>query len=140
MIKNIVMVEDDEDDRRIFHNLLLPYDDLLLNVYTCSLLSSCLATVFEKKPDLVVLDLNLPDSRGIDTLNTLIKRFPEQNILVMTGDLDEDYRFRLVELGAINAFEKGAITVADFRKSVVEALYPVQKTYLQEWYQKQSRH
>ena len=99
-----------------------------------------MATVFEKKPDLVVLDLNLPDSRGIDTLNTLIKRFPEQNILVMTGDLDEDYRFRLVELGAINAFEKGAITVAEFRKSVVEALYPVQKTYLQDWYQKQSRH
>jgi DNA-binding NtrC family response regulator len=122
MIKTIVMVEDDDDDRRIFHNLLVPHGDMIFNVYTCPLLSTCLQVMFEKRPDLVVLDLNLPDSRGTETLKKFLQTFPNQKVLVVTGDMDADYKRQLVELGAIDAFEKGTVTVGDFRTAILQAL------------------
>ncbi|WP_306147131.1 MULTISPECIES: response regulator [unclassified Roseibium] len=122
MIKTIVMAEDDEDDRRIFHNLLAPHDDFVLSVFTCPLLSTCMRVVFEKRPDLVILDLNLPDSRGLETLQRLVGRFPAQKVLVVTGDLDKEYENQLIENGAVGAFEKASVTVGDFRSAIAGAL------------------
>jgi DNA-binding NarL/FixJ family response regulator len=122
MIKTIVMAEDDDDDRQIFHNLLAPHDDFVLSVFTCPLLSTCMRVVFEKRPDLVILDLNLPDSRGLETLQRLVERFPAQKVLVVTGDLDKEYENQLIENGAVGAFEKGAVTVGDFRSAIAAAL------------------
>lgn len=122
MIKTIVMAEDDEDDRRIFHNLLPPHDDFVLSVFTVPLLSTCLRVVFEKRPDLVILDLNLPDSRGLETLQRLVKRFPAQKVLVVTGELDRDYEKQIIENGAVGALEKGSVTVGDFRSAIAAAL------------------
>ncbi|WP_306150562.1 MULTISPECIES: response regulator [unclassified Roseibium] len=122
MIKTIVMAEDDEDDRRIFHNLLAPHDDFVLSVFTCPLLSTCMRMVFEKRPDLVILDLNLPDSRGLETLQRLVRRFPAQKVLVVTGELNPDYEKQLIANGAVGALEKGAVTVGDFRSAIADAL------------------
>ncbi|XYK79828.1 MAG: response regulator [Labrenzia sp.] len=122
MIKTIVMAEDDDDDRRIFHNLLAPHDDFILSVFTCPLLSTCMRVTFERRPDLVILDLNLPDSRGLDTLLKLVERFPNQKVLVVTGDLDKDYENQLIECGAVRAFEKRSVTVGDFRSAIAKAL------------------
>lgn len=50
--------------------------------------------------DIVLLDLNLPDSRGIETFVKLHDKFPEIPIVVLTGEYDDAIGPTAVEKGA----------------------------------------
>ncbi|MEY3367053.1 MAG: hypothetical protein RI973_208 [Bacteroidota bacterium] len=56
----------------------------------------------------VLLDLTLPDSRGFETLEKLISRFPQNNIIVLTGLADKELGLRAVKAGAQDFLVKGA--------------------------------
>ncbi len=46
------------------------------------------------------LDLNLPDSQGIETFNTMNKYAPELPIIILTGLVDEELAINIVSEGA----------------------------------------
>jgi len=50
--------------------------------------------------DIILLDLNLPDSRGIETFENISILFPEIPILLVTGLEDEDLAKKLIKAGA----------------------------------------
>ena len=50
--------------------------------------------------DIVLLDLNLPDSRGLETFLTLHGQAPQVPIVVLTGEDDESLGAAAVEQGA----------------------------------------
>lgn len=52
--------------------------------------------------DLVLMDLGLPDSRGLQTLETFRQRFPETPVVVVSGLDEHDANFQEVVLHAIN--------------------------------------
>jgi signal transduction histidine kinase len=54
----------------------------------------------ERDFDAVLLDLSLPDSKGIDTLLRLINAFPNTNVIVLTGTSDRNQGVRAVSAGA----------------------------------------
>jgi PAS domain S-box-containing protein len=56
----------------------------------------------------VLLDLTLPDSRGFETLEKLASRFPQNNIIVLTGLADKELGLRAVKAGAQDFLVKGA--------------------------------
>ena len=41
--------------------------------------------------DIMLLDLNLPDSQGIETFNTMNNHAPELPIIILTGLIDQDF-------------------------------------------------
>lgn len=51
--------------------------------------SDALQKVEEEKPDLILLDLVLPDSDGVQVLATLKKQHPDIPIIILTGLLLE---------------------------------------------------
>lgn len=57
--------------------------------------------------DIVVLDLNLPDSRGLETFLRLHEQFSDVPMVVLTGDLDETIGPMAVERGAQDYLVKG---------------------------------
>ncbi len=59
--------------------------------------------------DIMLLDLNLPDSQGIETFNTMNKHAPEVPIIILTGLLDEDLAINIVSEGAQDYLVKGQI-------------------------------
>lgn len=61
----------------------------------------------EQDFDAVLLDLSLPDSKGIDTLLRLIDAFPNTNVIVLTGTSDRDQGVRAVGAGAQDYLVKG---------------------------------
>ena len=66
----------------------------------CEALADALAAVRERLPDCTLLDLRLPDSRGLESVATLREAAPDVPIVVLTS-LDD-------ELGGLEAIEAGA--------------------------------
>jgi PAS domain S-box-containing protein len=56
----------------------------------------------------ILLDLTLPDSRGIETLEKLTAQFPQNNIIVLTGLADKELGLKAVKAGAQDFLIKGA--------------------------------
>jgi DNA-binding NarL/FixJ family response regulator len=50
--------------------------------------------------DAILLDLGLPDSFGLEGLESLLKEFPEAPIIVLTGNDDPVMHERALEIGA----------------------------------------
>jgi PAS domain S-box-containing protein len=55
----------------------------------------------------VLLDLTLPDSKGFETLEQLIKASPDVNVIVMTGLAAKEIGIRAVKVGAQDFLVKG---------------------------------
>jgi DNA-binding response OmpR family regulator len=63
MKKNILVVEDDKDIREIICFIL---EDEEYEVNSCPDATSFRSQIFNQKPDLVIMDVMLPDGNGID--------------------------------------------------------------------------
>jgi len=61
---------------------------------------------YEMKPDLILLDLNLPDSNGIDTLKIIREHQPEQSIAMITGQQDMKATIDSMRAGALDYIRK----------------------------------
>ena len=63
---------------------------------------------FQQSVELVLLDLNLPDSKGFAALLTLKRRFPQSRIVVLSGAFDDAVAAEACVLGAEKFLHKGA--------------------------------
>ncbi|MDO8805818.1 MAG: ATP-binding protein [Elusimicrobiota bacterium] len=64
----------------------------------------------KERADLILLDLNLPDSFGPQTLTRAVKLFGDQPIVVMTGFYEERLGVELIKKGAQDYLVKGKIS------------------------------
>ena len=67
-----------------------------------------LAAVRARRPDLMILDLNLPDIGGLDVLGRLKREDPPFRVLVLTMHGEPIYAVRALEAGARGYLSKGA--------------------------------
>ncbi len=65
-------------------------------------------------PDVILLDLGLPDSQGLNTLDTVILDAPQIPVIVLTGLNNADLAVQAVHAGAQDYLAKGEFT-SDFR-------------------------
>lgn len=72
--------------------------------------------------DAVLLDLGLPDSRGLETLRSLQAQFASVPVVVMTGLGDEEIGVQAVQLGAQDYLVKGQVESGLLRRSLLYAI------------------
>lgn len=88
---NILAIEDSESVRKMLRvNWLEP---ILSNIdgatlYTAESLHAGLIFLRKIKPDIIILDLNLPDSQGMDTIKAVHQAAPETPTLIVSGFVD----------------------------------------------------
>lgn len=72
-----------------------------------------------KKPDLVLMDLNMPKLHGLEALEAFKKRGLTARSVVITADIQHTTKARCLELGAAEVFhkpvEEGALRQAILR-------------------------
>lgn len=61
---------------------------------------------FELKPDLVTMDINLPDTSGIEVTRHIISKDPEAVILAVTRMNDDETREKMFQAGAMEYLTK----------------------------------
>ena len=81
---------------------LVDADDITI-VGGCALAAEAPALVASARPDVVVLDVSLPDADGFQLARALRDRHAELGIVVLTAQADDDILFRALETG-VSAF------------------------------------
>jgi two-component system response regulator NreC len=60
------------------------------------------------RPNVILMDIGLPDLSGIDATREIKKRMPEVSIVALTIHEDEEYFFKMLEAGATGYVPKRA--------------------------------
>lgn len=51
------------------------------------------------KPDVVLMNINLPDGAGLDTARTLLIKHPETKVVILSAQDDDEQFFRAIRMG-----------------------------------------
>jgi DNA-binding NarL/FixJ family response regulator len=94
-----VMIVDDHEVFRLGIRELLNSIDGFLVVAEANCCTDALAKIAAQPVDLVLLDLYLPDSDGIDAVHKLRKIIPQLHIIIISGMIDDDLLLRAVLAG-----------------------------------------
>ncbi len=106
-LRRVLAIEDSEPHRRLIELLLSESVRVNFQLTSGVRLADGLELLNEGEFDVVLLDLNLPDSRGLDTLHRVSSHSPHMPIVVLTGLDDEIVAGRAVREGAEDYLVKG---------------------------------
>jgi PAS domain S-box-containing protein len=126
----VLMVEDSEAYAELMRSKLVRPHGLSFSVTQAGTLKQAQSLLRQKQFEVILLDLGLPDARGVDGVRILRQEFPNVPIIVVTGTMDDRLAVEAVQSGAEDCLEKGdstnehlgrAIRYAIERKRVDEA-------------------
>lgn len=105
----VALVEDDADTRaHITRSIRADAELLLVGEYACA--GDALAGLVRDPPDVVLIDLGLPDMPGLDLIKVCARQYPDCEILVFTAFGDEAHVLAALEAGAGGYLLKGNLS------------------------------
>ncbi len=121
MIKSsikILIIEDNPGDARLIQEMLKEVKDIDFEIIHVLRLDEALKYNLTNNFDVILLDLCLPDSEGIDTFNIMKYNAPDIPIIVLTGLEDEIFAVSAVGKGAKEYLIKGEVDCKSLLKSI----------------------
>ncbi|MGJ5674840.1 MAG: response regulator [Nostochopsis sp.] len=109
MIK-ILLVEDNPGDVRLLQEFLWDVTTAQFQLTPVERLEQTLKLLNQESFDVILLDLSLPDSQGLETFITLHHQAPAIPIIVLTGLDDENLALRAMQQGAQDYLVKGQVS------------------------------
>ncbi len=106
---HILLVEDNPGDSFLIQERLKQSRTTLFEVTSVETLNDALCALEKIQFEIILLDLSLPDSQGIDTFLTIAERANHLPIVVLTGLNDEKMAMQAVRLGAQDYLKKGLV-------------------------------
>ena len=103
---HVLLIEDNPGDADLVR-LRLVEANSDLNVSCANRLADGLASLSEKQPSVVLLDLNLPDSHGAETFRNVLSKAPGIPVVVLSGQDDEELAMKAVHQGVQDYLVKG---------------------------------
>lgn len=118
----ILLVEDDPDDVWVMRNLLGDRWDEPFELVQVEMLSAAIERCEEDRFDVILLDLSLPDSRGLETFFAMHARSGGVPIVVLSGLNDESAAMKAVSAGAEDYLVKGQVNDRMLARSIRYAI------------------
>jgi PAS domain S-box-containing protein len=118
----ILLVEDNPADADLLAELLEVSGGVQWELVSVEFLHEAIAHLCKQSFDIVLLDLSLPDSHGLETLTSLREVAPDTAMVVMTGLDDEAIALEAVRLGAQDYIVKGQITTQLLTRTIRYAI------------------
>lgn len=114
----ILIIEDNYADFLLLRETMLLARYSTANIYTAETLEAGIAELEQHKPDLVFLDLHLPDSAGLDTFIRLKQYVTSSAVIVLSGLSDTTIALEAITQGAQDYLQKGEFDVKLLDKAI----------------------
>ncbi len=105
----VLLIEDDRGDAGLIQEILSEGKTRPFDLECADRLSGGLERLAEGGTDIVLLDLSLPDSQGLDTLVKVHAQAPEVPVVVLTGLNEERTAIKAMQDGAQDYLVKGQL-------------------------------
>ncbi len=105
-VRRILVVDDSEELRVVLAILIGAAPDFEL-VGEAENGRTGIAKAVETRPDVILLDLSMPDMDGLEALPHLRRTVPEARVIVLSGYQRDVMGQRAMEAGALGYIEKG---------------------------------
>jgi len=105
----ILLIEDNPGDVRFIQEMLSEVQGINYNLCYEGQLQAGMTHIAKNGVDVVLLDLGLPDSQGLDTFSKLYIHAKDVPIVVLTGLGDETTALNAVQMGAQDYLVKGSV-------------------------------
>lgn len=119
---SVLLVEDSRTDAERFIALLEQSSVARFEVAAVGSLADGLASLARRSPDVVLLDLTLPDSERLETYRAVRNRSPEVPVVVVTGLTESGLGQLAVQQGAQDFLTKGAVTPERLAQTLLYAV------------------
>jgi diguanylate cyclase (GGDEF)-like protein len=97
---NVLLIEDNPGDARLIKEMLEEEPAAPFRLNCVDRLSRGIELLSSQKIDLLLLDLSLPDSHGLETFVEVYAHSPKVPIIVLTGNDDDALALQAVKAGA----------------------------------------
>lgn len=95
----IFLVDDHQLVRDGIKSLLMSSNEIKI-LGEASTGKECFARVAIEPPDILILDISLPDTNGIEITKRITAEYPQTKVLILSMYTDEDFIFNAVKAGA----------------------------------------
>ncbi|MGF1601150.1 MAG: response regulator [Thermosynechococcaceae cyanobacterium] len=121
----VLLIEDNPGDAFLIQGMLGAVKASDLNAFQLvhvERLKDAIATLKRQPVNVILLDLSLPDSKGLQAVETLEQQFPAIPVVILTGQNDEAFATRAVHAGAQDYLIKGQVTQEVLTRSIRYAI------------------
>src|SRR5271168_1420769 len=102
-MKGKILIVDDEPELRQLLKTILEPDFTVTEAENAAALLKCFS---QDAPDVILLDLKLPDVNGLDLLPLIKKSWPDTEVIVLTGEATFDAAVQATKRGAYHFINK----------------------------------
>jgi len=95
-----ILLVDDSEVVRLGLRALLDADDGLHVIAEADGVAAAVRAAEQHRPDVVLLDIRLPDGSGFEACRQILRRLPETRVLILTSVVDETLVDEAIRAGA----------------------------------------
>lgn len=121
-VVRVLHVEDNEWDARVVRDALVAPGARMFRVARARTLAEALAAIEREPPDVVLLDLSLPDSAGLATVTRAVAAAPGTPLVVLAGTDDALVGEAAIHAGAQDYLAKSAVSDRALRCAIRYAI------------------
>ena len=125
----VLLIEDNQGDARLIREMLAEASRVNFDLQCAERVSTGIKHLSGDGINVILLDLKLPDSSGIDTVIRVRERASPIPIIVLTGTLDESLGIEAVHEGAQDYLLKDKLDSSLLERSI---LYAIQRKKAEE--------
>lgn len=115
---SILIIEDNPSDSFLIEQMLSSSELSIQKIYTAERLDEGIALIKENSISIVLSDLSLPDSFGLNTFLQIRKKFSYIPIIILTGLSDSEMALDALKQGAQDYLVKGEFNTPFLVKSI----------------------
>ena len=119
---NLLLIEDDPGDMKLVSEMLNELETSRFHLHHAVSLNEGLDYLKENTFDLILLDIHLPDSNGLETLKRLHENVSNKPVIILTGIDDDTLGIKLMQIGAQDYLVKSDINPQILYRSIRYAL------------------
>lgn len=117
----IIQVEDNPADARIVREMLVD-EGIAFEMTDAGSLAEAVERLAEDGFDVALLDLILPDGRGLELFTGICRQAPEVPVVILTGLSDEALAIKAVQAGAQDYLVKGEVDGRQLSRAIRYAI------------------